>query len=131
MKHTKLWIGILDAAMVLGALLAVPMAKVMMAVIPPCFYAQQGITCPSCGATRCVRAFFSLQFGQSFAYHPAIFLAILYLGLGVLALNGGYLLNLSWCKKCAKFLFNPWCLGGLVLAYLVFGVIRMILLFPV
>ena len=130
MKHTKLWIGILDAVLVLGALLAVPMAKVMMAVIPNCPYAEQGITCLSCGATRCVRSFFSLQFGQAFAYHPAIFLAIVYLGLGVLALNGGYLLDLPWCKKITHFLFNPWCLGGMALFYVVFGVIRMILLFP-
>lgn len=124
MKHQKRFILILDAVLALGSLCVLPLAKWMMAHMPPCVFAQWGITCPSCGATRCVRAFFSLQFGQSFLYHPVLFLIILYLGLALLLLNLGWLLNHRLSEKISLAMFSVRAITIVAIIYAAFGIIR-------
>lgn len=124
MKHKKRFVLILDGILALCAVCVLPLAKWMMAYMPPCVFAQRGIICPSCGATRCVRAFFSLQFSQSFLYHPIIFLLILYLGLGVLLLNFGWLLKSKVSEKVALAMFSVRAITAVGIIYAVFGIIR-------
>lgn len=128
MKHKKPFVLILDAVLVLGGLCVLPLAKWMIAYMPPCVFAQIGITCPSCGATRCVREFFSLHFGQAFLFHPIIFLIMIYLGVALALLNIGWLLGHKLSEKIALAMFSVRAITAMAIIYAVFGVIRAVVL---
>lgn len=49
-------------------------------IIPSCFWKEYyHITCPSCGATRCVISLSNGNLQEAFTYHPFLFILISYL----------------------------------------------------
>lgn len=128
MKQKILWL--FDGILLLAVPLAAPLANWMIGALPPCFFATRGITCPSCGATRCVRALFSCQLGEAFAFHPFLFLLIFYLALTLVLANLGILLRRSRIEKISLAMVSPAAILVLSVIYTVFGVVRAIVLLP-
>lgn len=128
MKRKTVRILLLDGAIALALPLLSPLANWMMAALPACLFAERGITCPSCGATRCVRALFGGDFGAAFFFHPFLFLLIFYLVLALLLANFGILLRRPRIEKAALAMVNPRAVLILCLLYLAFGLIRCVFL---
>lgn len=118
---------LLDGLLLLGAACAKFLAAAMIEYLPDCVFARVGITCPACGATRCVRAFFSGHFSEAFALHPFIFCLIWYLAAGLLALNLGYVFGEKHCQRIASAMLGGKAIIALAVIYAIFGVIRMLL----
>lgn len=88
MKKLRYFVLALDALAVLAFLLLDDIAKYMIDFFPECFfYSRFGMECATCGATRCVYSFFSLDFASSFAFNPYIFCLIVYILVVFVLLN--------------------------------------------
>jgi hypothetical protein len=107
------------------------LAIAMIDLLPDCFFARFGITCPSCGATRCIRELFSGNFEQAFALHPFLFCLCFYLAGTWLLLNIGYLLPQHHCQKTGRAMVGGRAIVILTSIYALFGITRMLLTLPV
>jgi hypothetical protein len=119
---------ILDGALLVFGLLAGKLAAAMIRYLPDCVFARVGITCPACGATRCVRELFSGHFGEAFRLHPFLFCLCFYLAAALVLLNAGYLIPQSHCRKLGKAMVSGKAVIVLVVLYALFGIVRMVLL---
>ena len=73
--------------------------------IPPCFWQENyGLSCPSCGSTRCVINLINCNFHDAFFYNPFLFILIVYLFL----LDLLYIINTISNKKYLKFFYPKW-----------------------
>ena len=73
--------------------------------VPNCYWKENyNITCPSCGATRCVTNFINSNFKVAFFYNPFLFILIVYLFL----LDLLYIINTISGKKYLKFFYPKW-----------------------
>lgn len=106
------------------------LAIAMIDLLPDCFFARFGITCPSCGATRCIRELFSGHFEQAFTLHPYLFCLSFYLVAAFLLLNIGYLLPQKHCQKIGNAMIGGKAIIILSVLYALFGTIRMFLTLP-
>jgi len=71
-------------------------------LMPTCIIKETfGILCPSCQGTRCVISLLSLNFKQSFLYHPVFFITIFYLCF----VNIVYIINSFKKKEILTFLY--------------------------
>ena len=129
-KKGRRGILLLDGVLAVFALTAKFLAIAMIDILPDCFFARFGITCPSCGATRCVRELFSGHFGQAFQLHPFLFCLSFYLAAAWMLLNVGYLFPQAHCQKIGKAMIGGKAIVALAVLYALFGVIRMFLLLP-
>ena len=129
-KKGRRGILLLDGLLLSLALVAKYLAVGMITYLPDCIFARVGITCPSCGATRCVRELFSGNFGQAFALHPFLFCLCFYLAGAWILLNLGYLIPQNHCQKIGKALVSGKAIIILSVLYAVFGIIRMLLMLP-
>lgn len=124
-RKGRLMVLAVDAGVVVLGLLAKHLAVWMIRWLPDCIYARWGVTCPSCGATRCVREFFSGHFPQAFRLHPFFFCLIFYLAAAMLLLNLGYLLPQRHCQTVGKAMVGYKAIIILTVIYAVFGLGRM------
>ena len=124
MTKKKRFVILLDLALVVFALAAVPLTGWMFAAIPDCPATKLGLLCPSCGGTRCVRYFFSGRFGDAFLVNPFFFLLILYLGAALVLLNVGVLLNVERSEKIARTMTGWRAVVICAILFAVFGVVR-------
>ena len=120
----KLYVLLLDLALVSLGLMAAPMTGWMFDVIPDCPATKLGLLCPSCGGTRCVRAFFSGDFLEAFGYNPFIFLLVLYLGAALALLNVGVLMKIEWAEKTARSMTGWQAVIICAVLFAIFGVTR-------
>ena len=73
--------------------------------VPNCYWKENyNLTCPSCGATRCVTNFINSNFKVAFFYNPFLFILIVYLFL----LDLLYIINTISGKKYLKFFYLKW-----------------------
>ena len=73
--------------------------------VPNCYWKENyNLTCPSCGATRCVTNFINSNFKVAFFYNPFLFILIVYLFL----LDLLYIINTISGKKYLKFFYPKW-----------------------
>lgn len=114
-----------DGGVLLLGLLAKFLATFMIDWLPDCIYGRWGVTCPACGATRCVREFSSGRFAVAFRLHPFFFCLIFYLAAAMLLLNLGFLLPQQHCQKLGKAMVGPRAIIILAVIYAVFGLSRM------
>lgn len=119
-----------DAGLLIFALLARHLAATMMKYLPECVYSPAGITCPACGATRCVRYLFSGQPFTAFRLHPYIFLLIFYLAVALIILNIGYLLNKNRFRKIGMTMVGSRAIILLAAGFGIFGMIRLFVTLP-
>lgn len=120
----KKWVLILDGALLVMAAAAVPATQWMFLNLPDCAAAKIGLLCPSCGGTRCVRAFFSGDFGAAFSFNPFFFVMIWYLGAALVLLNIGVLLGVKWAERVARIMTGWQAVIIAAVAFAVFGVVR-------
>lgn len=130
-KKGRWGILLLDGLLLAFGLSAKFLAVTMIDLLPDCIFARGGITCPACGATRCVRELFSGHFGQAFRLHPFLFCLCFYLAAAVLFLNVGYLVPQSRCQKIGKTMIGVRAVIILTVLYALFGIVRMVLTLPV
>lgn len=107
---------ILQLAIVSIGVLAIILTKTSITkLIPPCMVRDAiGIICPTCGVTRCVSNFLSLNFEASFMYHPVAFILTLYL----IFIDIIYIINTVFDKKFFKILYPS--INLLVIFFVVF-----------
>jgi hypothetical protein len=129
-KKGRRGILVLDGALLLCALGAKFLASAMIRWLPDCLFAGVGLTCPTCGATRCVREFFSGHFAIAFRLNPFIFCLIPYFAMALVLLNIGYLLPQQHCKQIGKAMIGEKAIGLLAIAFAIFGIGRMLLTLP-
>lgn len=115
---------LLDAVLLIAAVLAGPMAKWMLWALPDCALARVGVMCPSCGGTRCVRAFFSAEFGAAFRFNPFFFVLIWYLAGALVLLNVGVLLKVNWAEKTARAMTGGTAVIVAAITFALFGLVR-------
>ena len=127
-KKGRRGILLLDGGMLLFGLVAKYLAVAMIRYWPDCPFARGGITCPSCGATRCVRELFSGHWAEAFRLHPFLFCLSFYLAGALVLLNVGYLIPQPQCQKVGKALISGKAIIILSILYALFGVVRMFLL---
>lgn len=130
-KKGRLAILLLDGALLLFALIAAPLAAAMIRYLPDCIFARVGITCPACGATRCVRALFSGHLGQAFLLHPFLFCLCFYLAAAWGLLNVGYLMPQRRLQSVGRAMISGKAVIVLCILYALFGILRMLLTLPV
>ena len=124
MTKKKQFVLLLDLALVVFALAAVPLTGWMFAAIPDCPVTKLGLLCPACGGTRCVRYFFSGRFADAFWVNPFFLLLILYLGAALVLLNVGVLLKVERSEKIARAMISWQTVIVLAVLFAVFGVVR-------
>ena len=130
-KKGRRGILLLDGVLLVFALTAKLLASAMIDYLPDCVFARVGITCPACGATRCVRALFSGHFGQAFLLHPFLFCLCFYLAAALVLLNAGYLIPQSRCRTLGKAMLSGKAAILLSILYALFGIARMLLTLPI
>ena len=130
-KKGRRGILLLDGLLLCFALVAKYLAMGMIAYLPDCIFARVGITCPACGATRCVRELFSGHLGQAFVLNPFVFCLIFYLAGVLILLNVGYLIPQKHCQKIGRTFISVKAIVVLGVLYMLFGVIRMMLTLPI
>lgn len=126
-RSPKIRILLLDLALILLLLLAWPLSKWMMDVIPDCIVAQQGYLCPACGSTRCIQALLQLQLAPAFRLHPLLCLLVFHLAAMVLFLNLGWVAGLDACRRVFRLLTDYRLFIAWGVAYALFGILRNIL----
>lgn len=119
-KHVIL----LDSILAALALLAGKVTGWMIALIPDCPVTKYGLLCPACGGTRCVRYFFSGQWGAAFRINPFFFILIWYLAVAWMMLNVGILLNIPIAKKVAGTMLHWRTVIIAAVLFAVFGIVR-------
>lgn len=131
LKKGRRNILLLDGGLLIFALVAKVLASAMIDYLPDCIFARMGLTCPACGATRCVRALFSGHWAQAFALHPFLFCLIFYLAAALLLLNLGYLIPQTHCRKAGSAMISGKTVIMLSILYALFGIARMLIMLPV
>lgn len=121
---------LLDGALLIFALVAKFLAMAMIKYLPDCVFARHGITCPACGATRCVRELFSGHFAQAFMLHPFLFCLSFYLAAAWVLLNVGYLVPQKQGQKIGRAMIGGKAVIILTVLYALFGIIRVFLTLP-
>jgi hypothetical protein len=124
MKNKKLFILLLDLGLVIAAGAAGPLSRWMIAFFPDCPIASMGFLCPSCGGTRCVRAFFSGDFVAALSLNPFFFVLIWYLGVALMLLNVGVLMRVEWAEKAARLMTGWQAVVIAAVIFVIFGVVR-------
>lgn len=119
---------LLDGALLIVATLVVPMAQWMLRTLPDCSFAKIGVLCPSCGGTRCVRAFFSGEFAAAFSFNPFFFVLIWYLGAALVLLNVGVLWKVKWAERAARAMTGGTAVIIAAITFAIFGVVRNLVL---
>lgn len=113
-----------DAGILIGSVLAPFAAGWMMDVFPDCVFAQMGLQCASCGATRCVLYFFTGQPGAAFAMNPFAFAVILYVIAWLIFMNLHCFTRWKFPGKAAAFMLHYRTVIALAIGYAIFGVLR-------
>jgi len=99
MKKLSYLVLALDALALLAFFVLDDIAKYMIDFFPECFfYSRYGVECATCGATRCVFNFFSLDFARAFGYNQFIFCLIVYALILFVLLNLA-MLGLKFAQK--------------------------------
>lgn len=129
-KKGRCGILILDGVLLSFGLAAKFLAGVMIDYLPDCIFARRGITCPACGATRCVKELFSGHWGKAFLLHPFLFCLSFYLAVALLLLNIGYLVPERHCQAVGRAMISPKAIIVLSILYALFGIARMLLTLP-
>lgn len=126
-KKKRLWILGIDGAAVILGIAARPLAVGLIRWLPDCIFARMGVTCPSCGATRCVRELFSGHWKAAFYLHPFIFCLSFYLAAALLLLNVGYLFPQRHCQRVGEAMVGGHAIVTLSILYALFGIARLFL----
>ena len=129
-KKNRLWMLAIDGALLLLGILIRPLAVAMIRWLPDCIFSWSGITCPSCGATRCVRELFSGHWKAAFLLHPFFFCLCFYLAVALAVLNVGYLVPQRHCQKIGNAMVGGRAIVILSILYALFGLIRTVLTLP-
>lgn len=124
MTKKRLFLLLGDLGILALSLLIPHISQFLLNAGPPCFFARLGVLCPSCGATRCVRYFFSGQFSSAFAMNPFIFGLMLYALIWLILVNIGYFTRWKSAKKISAFMVSPGAVIGLAIAFALFGILR-------
>jgi hypothetical protein len=133
MKKNNKWalLGVLalDAAITLLAVFISNIARFISSSSDTCLMKLFGLTCPSCGGTRCVYNFFKGNFTEAFGYNQFVFVMIFYALALVVLLNLQYVFGLNFPKKPIKYMVHPITLIVIVALYVTFGIVRNVILF--
>ena len=123
-KNKKILALSIDGGIIVLALLIPFIADLMMAMIPTCVFARMGVLCPTCGATRCMRAFFTGDFGAAFSYNQMVFIMIFY--VAALIVMGNLAAFTKWRAPKRIFKLGTHYITIIVIAgiYAAFGIFR-------
>lgn len=121
---------IIDFLLLLGLVFAKPISRIMIETLPDCpFRTYYSVLCPSCGATRAVFNLFSGNILIAFKFNQFFFLLSFYLVFIIIFLNLGYVFNINFAKKVFIKATNYKVIIALAVLWLLFGIIRNIVLF--
>ena len=127
MNKKKIFVICLDAAVVLLALAAGPLTRMMIRLLPDCLVMRLGFLCPACGGTRCVQYLFSGRVVQAYQINPYIFLTAVYLAILLLVVNGAILFGRKPMEKALCRMVSPQVVIVWAVGFVVFGIFRNIL----
>jgi len=124
-KKVKLGVILLDISIVLFAVFGRFITDLMRAYNSECLFSRNGWQCPTCGGTRCIESLLAGDFVAAFGYHQYFFCIAIYVLIGVVFLNIGYLFNISVAKKISNIMFHYKAVIVLAVLFSVFGILRM------
>lgn len=119
----------LDSVIALGGIFVSNIARFISSSSNTCLMKLFGLTCPSCGGTRCVYNFFKGNLAEAFGYNQFLFVMIFYALALVVLLNLQYVFGLNFPKKPIKYMVHPITLIAIVALYVTFGIVRNVILF--
>ena len=122
---TKRQLIILDFLLILVGLVTPLLSQWMLEYLPECGFQQLGMTCPTCGGTRCVAAFFRFDFAASFSYHPVFFLIIIYIIVSVILLHANVLMSNSRLNRVTRMIVHTRMVIVWAVVIMAFGGVRM------
>lgn len=115
---------VIDACMLVAGFLLKPATDFMLTKLSKCTFYEMGILCPSCGGTRCVSNFVSGNFSASWHYHPFFFCVCIYIILGIICMNLGYIFRIALFEKLFRKMLSPAAIITLVIIFVIFGMSR-------
>lgn len=124
MTKKQILLLLADLGILALALLIPHISQFMLSSGPPCVFTLLGVQCPSCGATRCVRYFFTGQFSAAFSMNPFIFCLILYAILWLILVNVSCFTGWKPAGKISRFMVRPGVVITLAVAFALFGILR-------
>lgn len=124
MRKKRMLLLLGDLAILALVLLIPRISQFLLRAGPPCIFARWGFLCPSCGATRCVRFFFTGRFSQAFALNPFIFLLIIYAIIWLILVNIGCFTRWKPAQKVSAFMVSPGIVISFAIAFALFGILR-------
>lgn len=113
-----------DCILLLAAVALKPVAAWMIEYLPNCILWQNGILCPSCGATRCVQALLSFEFISAFQLNPFFFLLAFFLLFIWIVVHIEILFQSPLAERIRKKLVGYKTVILLSVAWVLFGIIR-------
>ena len=90
----------------------------------PCFFAENGMLCPTCGGTRCVRAILSGDILSAFRYNAFALFAFVYGVFLLLMYNLYYIFGVKWSRRVVSILLNYKMLVIILSSFVIFGIVR-------
>ncbi len=128
-KKAFFWVLALDAVIALGCIFISNIARFISSSSNTCLMKLFGLTCPSCGGTRCVYNFFKGNFAEAFGYNQFVFLIIIYILVLTVFLNLRYVFGFEFAKKPINYMVHPTTVIIIAISFVVFGVLRNVILF--
>ena len=123
-KKTKYSILLLDLSIILFTVLGGKLVYLMKKYSPVCFFRANGITCPSCGGTRCVENILSGNLSAAFGHNQYFFCLAIYSVMGIVCLNIGYLFNINIARKVSDTMLSYKAIIIWAVIFLFFGILR-------
>lgn len=121
----SLWVLLLDLTLLLFALFGKYLVQFMKGSLSKCIFNANGFKCPSCGGTRCVESILKGDFISAFWYNQYFFFLFIYIAIGIIALNAGYVFKLKPAEKVSDFLFNYKAVIVLAILIVPFSLLRL------
>ena len=125
MKISRLQVILIDILALLSFVFCYILSRLMHGRLPVCFIKEMlGFLCPACGGTRCVIAFTSIDFADSFKYNPYIFVTIIFMVIVLMFLNFTVFINSEACRNICRKVLNYRAIIFWAIGFAVFGIIR-------
>lgn len=124
---SKFGILILDTVILLVAILAFPLGKMLIDLPFDCYAQNLGYLCPSCGGTRAVLLLLRGDVWGAISMNAYFMVTGLIMALGVAFLHFSCFTDIKIFRKISRGLFHPYTAIAWALGFLLFGFLRNII----
>ncbi len=123
----KRGILILDSVILLAAILAFPLGKMLLDLPFDCYVQSIGYLCPACGGTRAVLLLLRGDVLGAVSMNAYFMVTGLIMALGVVFLHFSCFTDIIFFRKISRGLFHPYTAIVLAIGFLLFGFFRNII----